>query len=138
MPMFEIIVPISEHLHPTELKQGSPNIYYSLGGARTRVTKRLLHTTCVFERTTTVTAELKQGLPNMYQPSNSLCRAQTAVAKRVLAFDGLCGGLPGGAKTCNSFRQSLRTSNRGPQMSFDNLCRARTGGGEMFTSVRQA
>ena len=122
-PMFEIIVPISEHLHPTELKQGSPNIYYSLGGARTRVTERLLHTTCVFKRTTTVTAELKQRFPNTYHPSNSLCGARTAVAKCVLAFDGLCGGLPGSAKTCNSFRQSLRRSNRG---------------GEMFTSVRQA
>ena len=74
----------------------------------------------------------------MYQPSNSLCGAQTAVAKRVLAFDGLCGGLPGVAKMCNSFRQSLRRSNRGPKMSFDNLCGARTGGGELSTSVRQA
>ena len=68
-PTFEIIVPISEHLHLAELERGSPNIYYSLGGARPRVTERLLHTTGVLERLLDYCCH---------------CEARTGVAKRVL------------------------------------------------------
>ena len=38
----------------------------------------------------TVTAEFELGLPYEYPAFDSLCGAQMAVAKRVLAFNSLC------------------------------------------------
>ena len=43
-PTFEIIIPISEHLHIAELNQGSTNVY----------------------KTYTAFAELQRSLPNIY------------------------------------------------------------------------